>query len=474
MSEGRAGRIEGAALWVVAALIAALVGFTQARWILVRYSHGGELIDGGWFAYLFGAADPLLHDPRTVDGELYYVHHLSPYIYLIGAPLARGLGLDGITIFALHQGAFFALFAGSLIALALSAPDPARRRIGFVAAAAIGAGGELLFQAANYPHFEIALLALTALALAARAHGRQWLFVAALIAMGLVREDGGVYAAFVLALCAGLEFPEASCPRERIMALLGAAVFAGCVAIAASHAQALVFPQSNTFTNNLAGDHWRHVTLAEIARRFAIVAGKPLYPTIAIGTLILARFDLRYALGLILAAPLLVLYFLAARESLWTFSLYYGLPWLLPSVGWIVTFAVRRGAPQFLEAAVLIALAAFASAPAQSLFGPGFGYVAREAWTGEIGDFKAMRAFFAARAAAARPELCVTYAVAALDPDAYEPRELIEFGADLPRCATVLSLGEANREFIDAHARAAGLVASGSVSFATAYRRERP
>ena len=34
MSDGRAGRIESAALWKAAALIAALVGFTEAR--LVR------------------------------------------------------------------------------------------------------------------------------------------------------------------------------------------------------------------------------------------------------------------------------------------------------------------------------------------------------------------------------------------------------------------------------------------------------
>ena len=106
-----AGRL--AELLFVLALFGA-VFVVHARWMFTHFSSDGYLWDSGWFAYLFGSGDPLLHNPSSVDTLSFYTSHLSPHIFFFGAPLSYLFGLSGIEIFAYHQGFFFGLFFVSL------------------------------------------------------------------------------------------------------------------------------------------------------------------------------------------------------------------------------------------------------------------------------------------------------------------------------------------------------------------------
>ena len=151
-------------------LVFGAVFVTHARWILTHFSSDGNLWDAGWLAYLFETGDPLLPNPSAVEPERLSLSTflLYPYIYLFGTPLSYLFGLTGIESFALHQGLFFGLFFLSLYLIS-SAVRPGRRDRAVVAfsAIAIGALSNVLLQAAAVPHYEIALLALASLAVAA-------------------------------------------------------------------------------------------------------------------------------------------------------------------------------------------------------------------------------------------------------------------------------------------------------------------
>src|SRR4029453_5022484 len=131
-----------------------------------------HLLDSGWFAYLFESRDPLLRNPSVINELSYYAHHLSPHIFLFGAPFRSLQGFTGVEIFAYHQGFFFALF---FVSLYLMVTDGRLRRrdrtAGTLAAVLIGALSNVLFQAAAYPHFEIAMFTVSSMALAAWARG---------------------------------------------------------------------------------------------------------------------------------------------------------------------------------------------------------------------------------------------------------------------------------------------------------------
>ena len=106
----RGSRLATIALVASVLLMFALIFATHSRWIFTHFSSDGYLEDSGWLAYLFESADPLLHNPSGVNGLSFYAHHLSPHIFLFGAPLAKLLRFTGIEIFAYHQGLFFGLF----------------------------------------------------------------------------------------------------------------------------------------------------------------------------------------------------------------------------------------------------------------------------------------------------------------------------------------------------------------------------
>src|SRR5262245_4133665 len=91
-------------------LVAVAIFAIHARWIHTHFSNDPYLLDSGWFAYLFESRDPLLRNPSVINELSYYAHHLSPHLFLFGAPFRSLGGFTGIEIFAWHQGLFFALF----------------------------------------------------------------------------------------------------------------------------------------------------------------------------------------------------------------------------------------------------------------------------------------------------------------------------------------------------------------------------
>ncbi len=108
-------------------VVFALIFATHSRFVFTHFSSDGYLEDSGWMAYLFESADPLLHNPSGVNDLSFYAHHLSPHIFLFGAPLANVFGLTGVEIFAYHQGLFFGLFFLSFCLIVARADHAAAR-----------------------------------------------------------------------------------------------------------------------------------------------------------------------------------------------------------------------------------------------------------------------------------------------------------------------------------------------------------
>jgi hypothetical protein len=75
----------------------------------------------------------------------------------------------------------------------------------------VGGLSNALLQAAAYPHDEIAILAMSTLALAAWVSDHRRLFAFCLLWMPLIREDGGFYAAFTCLICIALEHGSNRC-----------------------------------------------------------------------------------------------------------------------------------------------------------------------------------------------------------------------------------------------------------------------
>jgi len=455
-------------LLVVVALGA--VALLHARWILVHFSSDGYLIDSGWFAFLFASADPGLRNPASVNDLSYYAHHFSPYLFAFGAPLAMLFGLDGIRIFALHQGLFFALFllALYLIASSAAAAPPLKRAAAVVAAVLVGGLADSLWQAAAYPHFEIALLAVTSLALAACLRGNWPLFLCCLLLLPAIREDGGFYAA--LACLLGAVVTHGLPPRfdRRLWQLLGLAAAGVVVALLSVYFKGEVFPGYATFAGNFSGDGWRHLTPSLLLDRAAALLANRNFAVLLAGTLVLAFFDRRYVAGLLFLSPLLVLHLAALREELGRFTLYYALPWLLVCTGWLAVYARRtHGAspPSAAEGVVLLVLALLLASPVQALLGrPGnFWGVARAA-AGPVAPIDDMREFARAALAAGRADrggalrTCASLGIAALVPDDLRPREVVDPGSGVAGCDRLLLMrGDMHYVPLRSAAEAAGL-----------------
>lgn len=65
---GMGPRRRAVAAHVLFALVVfALIFSAQSRWIFTHFSNDAYFLDSGWLAYLFGSADPLLHNPAGVN-----------------------------------------------------------------------------------------------------------------------------------------------------------------------------------------------------------------------------------------------------------------------------------------------------------------------------------------------------------------------------------------------------------------------
>jgi hypothetical protein len=442
-------RISGELL--LAAGVFALVFIVHSRWIYTHFSSDGYLLDSGWLAYLFGSGDPLLHDPSGINQLSFYAHHLSPHIFLFGAPLS-GLGLPGIEIFAYHQGLFFGLFFLAVYLLVVSARLPWRYElIATVVAIAVGTLSNALLQAAAYPHYEIAMTAVSSLAVATWVTGHRRLFAICLLWLPLIREDGGLYVGFVCLACIALD----SGPRlqfDRRTRLLLTVAVAGLAATAGSFlVKTLFFPGFDAFASNYSGRSWDHVSAAFVVDRLRAMVVNPNITPVLVGCVVLAIFDVRYLIGVALLSPLYLLHVLSVRPEHGHFTLYFALPWLLPCLLWLAVF-VRRAkfsAVSGAEAMILVISSLALAAPIQAAVGVKgeFWYVAKWALTRPVADLKGMQDFAiwvrgtfseGSNEPGSTEKNCVSMGVAALIPNRVRPDEVLNGADDVPACRTVL------------------------------------
>jgi hypothetical protein len=450
----------------------------HTRWVFTHFSSDGYLLDSGWLAYLFGNADPLLRNPSSINALSFYAHHLSPHIFLFGAPLVLLFGASGITVFAYHQGLFFSLFfvATCLVAAAAPVGDPTRAIL-LASSVLIGALSNAVLQAAAYPHYEMAVLTGTALALAAWLRGYWRLFAACMIWLPLVREDGGFFAAFVCVMGITLEGWTARPLPPRVRTLATVAALEVIVAVCAFVVKATVFPGFDAFSGNFSGAAWNHVTLPFLADRLRSLAGNPTIVPVVAGTVFLATRDLRYAAGLILLSPLYGLHILSVRPEHGNFTLYYALPWLLPPLTWLAVFTARRRAARTgVAEALVIGLASLAlTAPLHAALGlrGQFWYVAEWSVTRPVVNLASMTEFVRwtldyygekpepAPAAGSQP--CASVGIAALTPNSFTPEQVVNGRSDVARCRPLLLLrADLDYPVVSTHAERLGFALTGS------------
>jgi hypothetical protein len=370
----------------------------------------------------------------------------------------------------------------------LLAGQPGLRRrdriAAIVCAVLVGAVSNALFQAAAYPHDEIAMIAITSLAMAAWLAGYRRLFILCLLWLPLVREDGGFYAAVACLACVAVtvdRLAEAPSARRRpmdssIRLLLVLAIF-GVIASAASFAiKAWFFPGFNAFANNFSGQWWNHVTPAFAWERVrAMLSNWNILPVL-VGCVALAVFDIRYITGLVLLAPVYLLHLLAIRPEHGYFTLYFALPWLLPCAIWLAVF-VRRSKVSpaaFAEMAVILVVALALSAPVQAAAGASgqFWFVAMWAFQRPVEDTRDMQEFVRwARRSLPAPDpqqpnvskVCVSQGIAALIPNEIRPSEVLAPRDGLRACHVLfLMRGDMHYADLSTRAQAAGFERMGS------------
>ena len=441
--------------FAVVLAVASAIFAVHARWVLTHFSSDGYLLDSGWLAFLFGSGDPLLRNPSVINGLSFYAHHLSPHIFLFGAPLAFLWDFTGIEILAYHQGFFFALFFVSLYLMAGSARLGRRdRTVATLAAVLIGTLSNVLFQAAAYPHYEVAMIAVSSLALSAWASKRRRLFLLSLLWLPLIREDGGLYAAFVCLVCIGLEYRSSrryDLRTRKLAILAGSAIVVSACAFAV---KAIFFPGFDAFAGNFSGRSWDHVSAGFVTERFQAMIGNPNVLPVLVGSALLAAFDVRYASGVALLSPLYLLHLLSVRSEHGYFTLYYALPWLL---AWVTSLALfvtrsRTAATTPMESLLILIVSVAMTAPMQAAAGSRgeFWYVATSSVTRPIADIPAMTDFAlwlrknypAAEARDGVPgeQYCASPGIAALIPNDMDPDEILNADSDLSKCRTVLLL----------------------------------
>lgn len=416
------------------------------RWVMGHFSTDGYLLDSGWLAYLLESGDPLLENPSAVNDLSFYAHHLSPHLFLFGAPLARMLNLSGFEILGIHEAVFFGMFAAALMWGSYVDGGARFLAFGFLAALTIGALSNILLQAAGYPHYEIATLSVTTLALAAWEKRWYRLFLACVIWLPLIREDGGFYAAFAALASWAIAEPDQRA-RHRWLLLtvfVGGIVLSGVSMLLKSS----MFPGFDAFQSNFSGRSWNHLSWPLIAERLHAALTNPSIVPVLLGCCVLAVRDLRYAAGLVLLLPLFLLHLASVRDEHGHFTLYFALPWLLPAVIWLVLLARRQegGRASLAEAFTVVILAVAMSAPAQAAAGirANFWYVVPWSFERPILDLDNMQRFarnahrtFASDGPSER-RACASVGVAALIPDDLRPTDVVDLDLGLSACAAVL------------------------------------
>lgn len=438
-------QIEGAeksrlspALWPALVGAAAIsIGFyLHFRFVLAHFSNDGYLLDSGWFAHLIASADPWLRNPRSIGDTSFYNHHISPFLFLFGAPL-RWVGLDRFAIFALHQGVMNAVMIAAMISLA--SPSLLSRWILLGVVAAIAMFGDMVWQLAGYPHIEIATIALCTVGFAF--HQRR-MFVAAAGAYGLallVREDGGLFVALFLIAAAALRMRAPTDWRTLLTSReLPFAVVAVAFSVLMFWLKAAHFPGFPTFSSNYSGENWSHVSLSLVAARIAELSTNPPILLTVLAASALGLFSWRYLIVPALVSPLLIAQLLAIRDVIGLFRLHYIIPWLVIWIGFVLaaSYRAKRGEFGRFEAGLLLVFAILASAPVTAaLRQPSSIYALRFATTGEVADLQALANKLETEIAHDDPGgACLSIGAVAIVPDAVLPQQVVGPDSDMTGC----------------------------------------
>jgi hypothetical protein len=445
----------GIAVPLLAALTFCVLFAVHARWIFTHFSSDGYLCDSGWLAHLFEAGDPLLQNPSSINNRSFYAHHLSPHLFLFAAPFRILFGLSGIEILAYHQGLFFALFFLSLYLIVADARLQPRDRVASVLSVILVGGlSNALFQAAAYPHDEIAMLAVSTLALSAWVSSRWRLFVFCLIWLPLIREDGGFYAAFGCIICMALEYAPRRRADSRTLRLGAIALGEVGASACAFLVKARFFPGFDTFSFNFSGNGWDHVSAGLLAERLQAMISNPNIVPVVAGSVMLASIDVKYVLGVVLLSPLYLLHLVSVSAAHGHFQLYYGLAWVLPLATWLTVFASRskKAVVRAYEGMIILAFALAVSAPVHAALGSKgqVWYVARWAFQRPVVNISSMQDFIrwvrtkkdssVAEDSAPAMRQCASMGIAALIPNELDPDEVLDADSDLTTCRTLLLL----------------------------------
>jgi hypothetical protein len=451
---------------LVVAAVALVALWLHVRIVIGHFSLGGDLLDSGWFAYIIASGDPWLHGPRSISDLSYYNYHVSPWLSGLSV-LFRTLGIDGFTALAIHQGAAFALFAGSLVAIALHGRAPGLPLL-LVTAVMVGLGSDLVFELASFPHFEATILAFCTLGAALLQRGQVAGALVAFALATLVREDGGLYALLFLAATAILRSPGVPRPLDILKSWeLRAGLAAALVAVAMFWIKGQFFPAYPTFSSNFSGNNWDHVSVSFVLDRLGYVLSRPRQLITVAVTAALAFFSWRYLVVAVLISPLLVAHLLAVREIIAGFHVHYVIPLLVIWVGHVLTasYRLRAGALRRGEGLVLLGAAIACSTPlflAVTQFPPIRDLASYRATA--IEDLMAppadLPALAAALQSAKQDGSCASYGVVSLLPDGFAPHEVIGAEAALPEECTDLFLSRGDNDYpaLRPRAEAAGLV----------------
>ncbi|WP_029041589.1 hypothetical protein [Cucumibacter marinus] len=426
-----------------------LVLFLVSAWMNFNFIHHtfevrGYLLDIGWFATLFERTGFDLANPRAINDLSYFTVHLSPYMLVFSNLLHGGLGLSGVSVFALHQALSAGVISVSLLALVASARPAGSRRVWpLVPAAILILLNNVVLAAFGYPHFEVVQYAvlLAALALAARQH---WRWVAMLMVLSwVIREDSGLLcAALVTALALeGWLRRDKAVPAKGLLALAGLSLI---VAAAAITIKSTYFSEVSPLADNFLGHPaFAHLNAGFVAERLAGLSRRidlmaPLAACLMAAIIWRRPGTLLVPLGL---SPLIALYLIAVREELGAFTLYYALPFVLITAWpfYMLAKLPNRRWRSFIAMTVML----FAmTAPVVSLTD------VRATYFPLIGIIPAQYDSAQARAALEErldqlrsedpgADICASQGVAALSPDSFANREVLRFRGAEP-CDFVL------------------------------------
>ena len=326
----------GVALAICAALF--LIFKTHYHAVIMLFERAPEMYDMGWFAYLFGRGDLMLMNPPLIDDTSYHGYHLAPLIVLWSAVASGLLGLGGVQSFALFH------FAAGVLAFTAFLIVGRGRWLALLIGAAFVAGNRQMFQAMEYPHFEIMFVGLCGVMFASLLRDRIGLAILAAVLLVLMREDGGFYGAYVVLTCMACE---RNWRRKDHIAVLAACMIA---AVLAFWVQGAFFHKPDLFTRNFSGDHWSHLSLYLVADRIwamfsSVRTGGLLIWAVLVTEIVRRRFTGMTVMSIwapiLLLSPLIGVHLLAVLDPVGRFWLYYALPFATMTL-LILLFAVHR------------------------------------------------------------------------------------------------------------------------------------